>query len=40
MGLPIERVPFPSTEHIARERERVREDVARYDPDKCSGYNY
>jgi hypothetical protein len=43
MGLPIERVPFPSSfspEQIARERERVREDVARYDPDKRSGYNY
>ena len=43
MGLPIERVPFPSSfspEQNARERERVREDVARYDPDKRSGYDY
>jgi hypothetical protein len=43
MGLPIEQVPLPnsfSPEQIARERERLREDVARYDPDKRSGYNY
>jgi hypothetical protein len=43
MGLPVEQVPFPSSfspEQIARERERVREEVARYDPDKRSGYNY
>jgi hypothetical protein len=43
MGLPIDDVPFPksfSPEQIARERDRLRENVARYDPDKRSGYNY